>query len=65
MPTGRESMCCREVLKIRLMADGKSLGCITDDDDFKAICLNTAVVLTAIYQFIEDEVYLDDTPTFE
>ena len=65
MPTGRESFCCREVLKVRIKADNQNFECISDDDDFKTGCLNTAVVETAIYQFLEDEEFLDDTPTFE
>ena len=65
MPTGRESLCCREILRVRLKADEKDLLCIAHDEDFKVVCLNTAVVQTAIYQFIEDEEFLDDTPTFE
>eukprot|EP00112_Aurelia_sp_Birch-Aquarium-sp1_P026496 Seg941.3 transcript_id=Seg941.3/GoldUCD/mRNA.D3Y31 product="P2X purinoceptor 7" protein_id=Seg941.3/GoldUCD/D3Y31 len=65
MPTGRESLCCREILRVRLKADENNLVCIADNDDFKVICLNQAVVLTALYQYIEDETYLDDTETFE
>ena len=65
MPTGRESLCCREILRVRLKADEKDSICIADDDDIKVVCLNTAVVQTAIYQFIEEEEFLDDTPTFE
>eukprot|EP00795_Rhopilema_esculentum_P011119 gene11119-19997_t len=65
MPTGRESLCCREVYRVWLKADDKNLQCIGEDEDFKTVCLNTAVILTAIYQYVEDETYLDDEPTFE
>ena len=65
MPTGCETLCCREILRVRLKADEDDLICIADHDDFKVICLNQAVVLTALYQYIEDETYLDDTETFE
>ena len=65
MATGRESLCCCKVYRVRLKADDKNLQCIGEDEDFKTVCLNTAVILTAIYQYVEDETYLDDTPTFE
>ena len=65
MPTGRESLCCQEVTKVRQKAEEKNLVCIVDDMDFQVVCLNTAVVLTAPHQYIEDETYLDDSPTFE
>ena len=50
---------------MRLKADEQNLTCISDHEDLKVVCLNTAVVQTAIYQFIEEEEFLDDTPTFE
>ena len=56
---------CREILKVRDKADVQGVHCITEDEDFRTVCLNTAVVETAIYQFIEEEEFLDDTPTFE
>ena len=65
MPTGRESSCWHEITKEKLRADENGLQCITDHEDFKVVCLNSAVILTAVYQFIEHETYIDDTPTFE
>ena len=65
MPTGRESLCCHEITKVKLRADENGLQCITDHEDFKVVCLNSVVILTAVYQFIEDETYMDDTQTFE
>ena len=65
MPTGRESLCYQEVFKVRTKADSQGVFCIAYDDDFKTVCLNTAVVETAIYQFIKEEEFLDDTSTSE
>ena len=60
MPTDRESICCREVLKVSLKAG------ITDHEGFSAICLNPHVIESAIYQYIDEERgYIDDRATFE
>ena len=41
MPTGRENICCRELLKVR---DIQGVHCSTEDEDFRRVCLNTAVL---------------------
>ena len=46
-------------------ANDANCRCITEHDGFEPVCLNVDVVMTAIYQYIEDEEYLDDTPTCE
>ena len=65
MPAGRESLCCQEVLRIRSKAQTDNQNCITDHEGFPAVCLNRHVVEAAIYQYIEEEHYVDDHPTFE
>ena len=47
------------------LEDQASHNCITYHNGFQANCLSPDVVETAIYQFIEDERYIDDHPTFE
>ena len=39
--------------------------CTTWDYGFEPVCLNVDIVMTAICQYIEDEEYIDDTPTSE
>ena len=46
-------------------ANDANCQCITEYDGFEPVCLNVDIVMTAIYQYIEDEEYLDDTPTCE
>jgi len=46
----RECVCCREVAEASALADfnSKLVTCITQHDDFRAVCLNTAVLKTTL-----------------
>ena len=64
MPTGTESICCHEILRVRI--ESGNLPCITLHDGFEAICLNAHVIESSIYQYIDEEGgYVDDRATFE
>ena len=65
MLTGGESLCCSEIPKVSSKVNDANCQCITEHYGFEAVCLNVDVVMTAIYQYIEDEEYIDDTPTSE
>ena len=65
MLTGGESLCCSEIPKVSSRVNDANCQCITEHYGFEAVCLNVDVVMTAIYQYIEDEEYIDDTPTSE
>ena len=39
--------------------------CTTELGGFNSVCLDIDVVITAIYQYIEDKEYIDDQPTSE
>ena len=65
MPTGLESLCCHVVPRVDAKAQECNLVCISEDEDFKTVCLNPAVVLRALCQCIEDEEYIHDAQTFE
>ena len=65
MPKGIESLCCREVQLIADKSDDANCGCITLVDGFTPVCLNADVIVTAIYQYREDEEFIDDHPTCE
>eukprot|EP00795_Rhopilema_esculentum_P011107 gene11107-19977_t len=65
MPKSVECLCCREVALTLQKANEANCGCITQVDGFTPVCLNPDVVVTAIYQYIEDEQFIDDHPTSE
>eukprot|EP00794_Sanderia_malayensis_P000729 gene731-10_t len=60
MPSGRESICCLEVDFVAAKTGQAGCSCIMPVDGFQQVCLNTDVILCAIYQYIEDEQYVDD-----
>eukprot|EP00795_Rhopilema_esculentum_P009918 gene9918-18520_t len=61
----RESLCCIEIPKVSSKAIDANCQCITELGGFNSVCLDIDVVITAIYQYIEDEEYIDDKPTSE
>ena len=65
MLTGGESLCCSEIPKVSSKVNDTNCQCITEHYGFEAVCLNVDIVMTAIYQYIQDEEYIDDTPTSE
>ena len=68
MRTERESLCCCEVPRIENEAQTENIDCITEHEGFSAVCLNRHVVESSIYQiyqYIEEQHYVDDHPTFE
>ena len=58
MPTGPESVCCKEYAKAVEKAD--CAVCITQKKDFVAVCTNKAVIETAFNQYLETEKFIDD-----
>ena len=48
----RKCLCCREVAQASALADFNSepISCITQHDDFRAVCLNTAVLKTTLFR---------------
>ncbi|KAK3731611.1 hypothetical protein QZH41_015865 [Actinostola sp. cb2023] len=61
MHTGTESVCCRENAKV-LDKLPEGLLCITKLEDFTVVCLNKAVLETALSQYVESEGFIDDEP---
>ena len=57
MPTGRESVCCRENSKVC-----DRMACITENENSSAVCTNPAVIETALNQCLESEGPVDDKP---
>ena len=64
MQTGRESVCCRENSKCCDKIPS-SMSCITDNENFTAVCTNAAVIETAFNQYLENEGPIDDEPLNE
>jgi len=67
MPTGTESVCCRESAKVgaKVLDKAPSLICITKHEDFSVVGLNRAVIETALSQYLESEGFIDDEPLNE
>lgn len=64
MTTGRESVCCHENQK----ACDKippAMSCITENENFSAVCTNPAVIETAFSRYLENESPIDDEPLNE
>ena len=64
MQTGRESVCCREISK-SCDKIPPAMSCITDNENFTAVCTNPAVIETAFNQYLENEGPIDDEPLNE
>eukprot|EP00794_Sanderia_malayensis_P006687 gene6687-7442_t len=65
MPSGKESICCLEVDIVAAKTRQAGYSCITLADGFQQVCLNTDVILCAIYQYIEDDlIYLTTDKKF-
>ena len=64
MTTGRESVCCREHQKScdKIPA---AMSCITENENFCAVCTNPAVIETAFSHNFENEGPIDDEPLNE
>ena len=64
MTTGRESVCCREHQKScdKIPA---AMSCITENENFCAVCTNPAVIETAFNQYFKNEGPIDDEPLNE
>ena len=64
MTTGRESVCCREHQKScdKILP---AMSCITENENFSAVCTNSAVIETAFNQYLENEGPIDDEPLNE
>lgn len=62
MPTNVECLCCQEVPRIIEMTDEEQLdiNCITEHEGFIVNCTNRHVILTSIYEFLEDYGPTDD-----
>ena len=65
MRTGTESLCCCEVPMIENKAQTENVDCIIEHEGFSAVCLNRHVVESSVYQYNEEQHYVDDYPTFE
>ncbi|XP_068690933.1 P2X purinoceptor 7-like [Montipora foliosa] len=61
MTTGRESVCCREHQK-SCDKIPPAMSCITENENFSAVCTNPAVIETAFNQYLENEGPIDDEP---
>ena len=64
MHTGRESTCCRENAKPSDKIP-PAMSCVTDNENFNAVCTNPAVIETAFNQYLENEGPIDDEPLNE
>lgn len=64
MPTGRESVCCRENSKVCDKIPS-GMACITENENFSAVCTNPAVIETAFNQYLESKDPIDDEPLNE
>lgn len=64
MPTGHESVCCRENVKICDKIPS-GMACITENENFSAVCTNPDVIETAFNQYLEIEGPIDDEPPNE
>ena len=64
MTTGRESACCREHQK-SCDKIPPAMSCITENENFSAVCTNPAVIETAFNQYLENEGPIDDEPLNE
>ena len=64
MHTGRESTCCCENAK-SCDKIPPAMSCVTDNENFKAVCTNPAVIETAFNQYLENEGPIDDEPLNE
>ena len=62
MLTGGESLCCSEIPKVSSKVNDANCQCITEHYGFEAVCLNVDVVMTAIYQYIEDKSHYTIVP---
>ena len=58
---GRESVCCREDQK-SCDKIPPAMSCITENDNFSALCTNPAVIETAFNQYLENEGPINDEP---
>lgn len=64
MPTGRESVCCRENVKVYEKVPS-GMACITEHENFSSVCTNPDVIETAFNQYLEIEGPIDDEPPNE
>ena len=64
MTTARDRVCCREHQK-SCDKIPPAMSCITENENFGAVCTNPAVIETAFNQYLENEGPIDDEPLNE
>lgn len=64
MTTGMESLCSQELNKV-VAKMGDSIQCITESENFLAVCTNKAVIETAFNCYLQQEGPIDDQPLNE
>ena len=60
MPTGRESVCCKENVKVAARMEDAGVDCMTDHDGFAAMCLNIHVLEMCLHAYVQEVSPIDD-----
>ena len=64
MSTGRESVCCFDIDKVRAKLS-EGINCITAVEGFSSVCTDVHVIETAFHAYLKEFGPIDDEPRNE
>ena len=60
MPTGRESVCCKEIPEVARRMTKVGVQCYTDNRGFNSICLDEDCIEMSLLHYVQDVIPVDD-----